>query len=135
MIPFLRSSIGPWVALCFVTQLITGCSRSESPSPAASAAAPAVVTVAPPESIPFTPTETLSGRIEAVESVEIRPRVSGYLTEVRFQAGQAVRKGQVLFVIDPRPFVAAVQRAEAEVDSAKVRLASAGRSRFEPSNC
>ena len=58
MIPFLRSSIGPWVALCFVTQLITGCSRSESPSPAASAAAPAVVTVAPPESIPFTPTET-----------------------------------------------------------------------------
>lgn len=128
MNPFLRSVFTPWVVLLLVARVGTGCSRSgASPSASPHGPAPAVVTVAPPESIPFTPTETLSGRIEAVESVEIRPRVSGYLTEVRFQAGQAVRKGQVLFVIDPRPFAAAVQRAEAEVEAAKVRLASAER--------
>lgn len=127
MISNLRWVPATVLALLLVARLGTGCSPADTSTPAAAAAAPAVVTVAPPESIPFTPTETLSGRIEAVESVEIRPRVSGYLTEVRFQAGQVVRKGQVLFVIDPRPFVAAVQRAEAEVDSAKVRLASAGR--------
>ena len=121
-----------WVAatvlpLLLVARLGTGCSPANTSASAGSAAAPAVVTVAPPQSIAFTPTETLSGRIEAVESVEIRPRVSGYLTEVRFQAGQMVRKGQVLFVIDPRPFAAVVQRAEAEVELAKVRLASAER--------
>lgn len=121
-----------WVAatvlpLLLVARLGTGCSPTNTSASAGSAAAPAVVTVAPPQSIAFTPTETLSGRIEAVESVEIRPRVSGYLTEVRFQAGQTVRKGQVLFVIDPRPFAAAVQRAEAEVELAKVRWASAER--------
>jgi RND family efflux transporter MFP subunit len=127
MISNLRWVPATVLPLLLVARLGTGCSPADTAAPAASAAAPAVVTVAPSESIPFTPTETLSGRIEAVESVEIRPRVSGYLTEVRFQAGQVVRKGQVLFVIDPRPFVAAVQRAEAEVDSAKVRLATAGR--------
>lgn len=127
MIQSLRFSFAPWFAVAFVVGLGAGCSPGKPEASAPSAAAPAVVTVAPPESIPFTPTETLSGRIEAVESVEIRPRVSGYLTEVLFQAGQAVRKGQVLFVIDPRPFAAAVQRAEAEVEAAKVRLASAER--------
>jgi RND family efflux transporter MFP subunit len=127
MNPFPRSSLAPWVVILLVARWVTGCSPGNSQTPAATAAAPVVVTVARPESIPFTPTETLSGRIDAVESVEIRPRVSGYLTEVRFQAGQTVRKGQVLFVIDPRPFAAAVQRAEAEVEAARVRLASADR--------
>ena len=123
----LCSLFASWVLVLFVVRLGTGCSPGKPQASASGTQAPVVVTVAPPESIPFTPTETLSGRIDAVESVEIRPRVSGYLTEVRFQAGQAVQKGQVLFVIDPRPFTAAVQRAEAEVEAAKVRLASAER--------
>ena len=127
MIQSLRFSFAPWVAILLVVGTGAGCSPGKPQAPVTGGSAPAVVTVAPPESIPFTPTETLSGRIEAVESVEIRPRVSGYLTEVYFQAGQMVRKGQVLFVIDPRPFAAAVQRAEAEVEAAKVRLASAER--------
>jgi multidrug efflux system membrane fusion protein len=59
--------------------------------------------------------------------VEIRPRVSGFLAEVRFQSGQTVRKGDVLFVIDPRPFQAALQRAEADLESAKTRAAQADR--------
>jgi len=127
MIQSLRSSFAPWVAILLVVGNGAGCSPGKPQAPVTGGSAPAVVSVAPPEYIPFTPTETLSGRIEAVESVEIRPRVSGYLTEVHFQAGQMVRKGQVLFVIDPRPFAAAVQRAEAEVEAAKVRLASAER--------
>lgn len=127
MIQSLRFSFAPWVAILLVVGTGAGCSPGKPQAPVTGGSAPAVVSVAPPESIPFTPTETLSGRIEAVESVEIRPRVSGYLTEVHFQAGQMVRKGQVLFVIDPRPFAAAVQRAEAEVEAAKVRLASAER--------
>jgi RND family efflux transporter MFP subunit len=56
-----------------------------------------------------------TGRTEAVEKVEIRARVSGYLTEVNFQDGALVEKGQVLFVIDPRPYEAAVLAAEGDV--------------------
>jgi RND family efflux transporter MFP subunit len=102
--------------------VVAGCSKASSSQASAGAPPPAPVTVAKPEVREFTPTETLTGRIEAVDAVEIRPRVSGYLTEVRFQAGQIVSKGDVLFVIDPRPFKAAAQRAEADLESAKVRL-------------
>jgi len=56
-----------------------------------------------------------TGRTEAVEKVELRARVSGYLTEVNFQDGSLVEKGRVLFVIDPRPYEAAVLAAEGEV--------------------
>jgi RND family efflux transporter MFP subunit len=56
-----------------------------------------------------------TGRTEAVEKVEIRARVSGYLTEVNFQDGALVEKDQVLFVIDPRPYEAAVLAAEGDV--------------------
>jgi RND family efflux transporter MFP subunit len=56
-----------------------------------------------------------TGRTEAVEKVEIRARVTGYLTEVNFQDGALVEKGQLLFVIDPRPYEAAVLSAEGEV--------------------
>lgn len=105
-----------------VAAFVAGCSKASSSQAPAGAPPPAPVTVAKPEVREFTPTETLTGRIEAVDAVEIRPRVSGYLTEVRFQAGQIVSKGDVLFVIDPRPFKAAAQRAEADLESAKVRL-------------
>jgi RND family efflux transporter MFP subunit len=56
-----------------------------------------------------------TGRTEAVEKVDIRARVSGYLTEVNFIDGSMVEKGQLLFVIDPRPYEAAVLNAEGEV--------------------
>ncbi len=106
---------------------LAGCSRGTSSTSAAGPAPAAVVTVAPPEAREYTPTETLTGRIDAVDSVEIRARVSGYLGEVRFQAGQLVKKGDVLFVIDPRPFKAAQQRAEADLETARIRLALAER--------
>jgi multidrug efflux system membrane fusion protein len=60
-----------------------------------------------------------SGRMAAVDLAEIRPQVSGTITEIRFTDGQRVERGDVLYVIDPRPFNAAVQQAEAEVTSAR----------------
>jgi len=70
--------------------------------------------------------ETLSARIEAIESVNLSPRVSGYLDSVHFQAGEMVKKDQLLFEIDPLPYAAKkaqtaalLQRAQAALDSAK----------------
>ncbi len=60
-----------------------------------------------------------SGRLQAVDIAEIRPEVSGRITEVRFEDGDLVKAGDVLFVIDPRPYEAAVSRAEARVATAK----------------
>jgi RND family efflux transporter MFP subunit len=60
-----------------------------------------------------------TGRLEAVQTVEIRPQVSGYLQEVKFEEGRDVKKGDVLFVIDPRPYQAELDRAAAEVERAR----------------
>lgn len=66
--------------------------------------------------------DEFTGRLEAVESVEIRPRVSGYITEVHFQAGAIIKKGDLLYVIDPRPYQADFDRAAAELDRALAEL-------------
>ncbi len=60
-----------------------------------------------------------SGRMQAVDSAEVRPEVSGRITGVRFKDGQTVKAGDVLFVIDPRPYEAAVAKAEANLVTAK----------------
>lgn len=64
---------------------------------------------------------SFSGRLQAVDSAEIRPEVSGRITEVRFQDGKTVKAGDVLFVIDPEPYEAAVAKAEADLASAKTQ--------------
>src|SRR5213082_804389 len=66
--------------------------------------------------------DEFTGRLEAVESVEVRPRVSGYITEIRFQAGAIIKKDDVLYVIDPRPYQADFDRAAAEVDRMDAQL-------------
>src|SRR6266566_5011157 len=66
--------------------------------------------------------DEFTGRLEAVEFVEIRPRVSGYITEIRFNAGAIVKKGDLLYVIDPRPYQADFDRASAEVDRMDAQL-------------
>jgi RND family efflux transporter MFP subunit len=66
--------------------------------------------------------DEFTGRLEAVEFVEIRPRVSGYITEVRFEAGAIIKKGDLLYVIDPRPYQADFDRAAAEVDRMDAQL-------------
>ena len=71
--------------------------------------------------------DAFSGRVSAVETVELRPRVSGYVQRVAFDEGQLLRKGDLLFEIDPRPYRAALDRAEADLARARseAKLASA----------
>src|SRR5262245_31807051 len=61
------------------------------------------------------------GRLEAIQSVDLRPHVSGILTKVNFRAGSDIRKGDVLFEIDPRTYQAALERAEVETRLAEAR--------------
>ena len=66
--------------------------------------------------------DEFTGRLEAVESVEIRPRVSGYITEVHIEAGAIIKKGDLLYVIDPRPYQADFDRAAAELERMQAQL-------------
>src|SRR6266478_2668426 len=66
--------------------------------------------------------DEFTGRLDPVESVEIRPRVSGYITEIHFEAGAIVKKGDLLCVIDPRPYKADFDRAAAEVERMDAQL-------------
>lgn len=105
--------------------VLGGCRR---PPAAAGPAMPATpVMVAAPEERVLTEWKEASGRLDAVESVEIRPRVTGHLDRVTFTAGQLVNKGDVLFVIDPRWHRAALASAEAQLAQARVNLANAER--------
>lgn len=103
---------------------LTGCNRSEAQT---AAPPPPAVTVAPVEHQQIVEWEEFTGRTEPVESVEIRPRVSGYIQDVKFQSGQLVKKGDVLFTIDPRWHQAAFAKAQADADRAKVQLENAKR--------
>jgi RND family efflux transporter MFP subunit len=80
---------------------------------------PAPVTLAPVEQKELVEWEEFTGRVEPVEMVDLKPRVSGYITEVHFQAGALVKKGDVLFTIDQRPFETKLRAAKAEVQRAE----------------
>jgi RND family efflux transporter MFP subunit len=95
-------------------------------APPTAPAAP-VVTVAPVSEKDIVEWGEFTGRTEAMESVEVRPQVSGYIREVRFQSGQLVKKGDVLFVIDPRWHEADYGRLQAEAERAQVQLENAKR--------
>lgn len=104
-------------------------------SPTASAQQPPpVVTVAKPVQRPVTEWDEFTGRFEAVESVEVRPRVSGVISAVNFRDGQTVRQGEVLFTIDRRPFQIAVDQALAARKEAEatLRLATSELERARP---
>jgi len=66
--------------------------------------------------------DEFTGRLVAVESVEIRPRVSGYITEIHFAAGAIIKQGDLLYVIDPRPYQADFDRAAAEQERMEAQL-------------
>lgn len=80
------------------------------------------VTVAQVEVQQIVEMDEFTGRVEPMETVEVRPRVSGYIQSVKFQSGQIVQKGDVLFEIDPRWHQATVNQREAELQQARVRL-------------
>jgi multidrug efflux system membrane fusion protein len=96
--------------------------NSEAAKPQTVAAAPTPVTVASVVSRSVIEWDEFSGRVEAIEYVEIRPRVAGTIVGVHFREGQIVKAGQPLFSIDPRPFEAELARAEAEQAQAKAAL-------------
>ena len=105
--------------LLVTANLLIGCSGE----PAASSAPPAPpVTVARPLQKTITEWDEYTGRFTAVASVEIRPRVSGFIDSIHFQDGQIVTQGDLLFVIDRRPYAAAVEQAKADVESAQAKL-------------
>lgn len=83
------------------------------------------VTVAQVLKKPVTEWNDFSGQVEAIEHVQIRPRVNGTIDLVHFQEGQMVSKGAPLFTIDPRPYQAALARAQATCEIAKARLSLA----------
>lgn len=100
--------------------VLAACSAQAKPE---QAPAPAVqVTVADVAFKSLRQWDDFTGRLEAVDTVDIRPRVGGYVNAVRFSEGAYVRKGQVLFEIDPRPFQAEAARAAAEAARAKAGL-------------
>jgi multidrug efflux system membrane fusion protein len=103
---------------------LTGC-NSQPPAGATGFPPPPTVTVAAVETREIIEHEEVVGRTEAVDSVEIRPRVSGYIQEVRFKSGQKVKKGDLLFLIDPRTRQAALDRAEADLRRAQSSLENA----------
>ncbi len=94
-----------------------------SADPAAAVAQAAQVDVAEVIGRKIVDWQSYSGRLEAVDRVEIRSQVPGALTAVHFQDGSLVRKGDVLFTIDPRPYAAEVARAEAQLAATRAREA------------
>jgi RND family efflux transporter MFP subunit len=110
---------------------VSGCNRDTAT--AGGATPPPEVSVAPALSRQITEFDEFTGRFAAVERVEIRPRVSGYIAQVHFPEGREVKKGDVLFVIDSRPYDAELKRAKAQLAQARtqLRLADLERTRAE----
>lgn len=119
---FSRKWIVIAVGLAVVGTAIGISQKSEAAKPQTVATAPTPVTVAPVISRSVIEWDEFSGRVEAIEYVEIRPRVAGTIVGVHFREGQFVKAGSLLFSIDPRPFEAELARAEAEKAQAKAAL-------------
>src|SRR5690348_818155 len=105
-----------------VAAALVVCACSSRPAPAPP---PPKVKVVHPVARNVTEWDEYTARLDAVDSVEVRPRVSGYLQSVHFQDGALVHKGDLLFQIDPRPYEATLRRGEADLQLAKSRLALA----------
>lgn len=101
----------PLAAALLATGCGHGAARQQMPPPQ--------VTVAPVDDKEVVEWSEFTGRVQPVESVDVRPRVSGYIQEIHFQSGQLVEKGDVLFVIDPRWNQAVFDQRQAEFDQAK----------------
>jgi len=114
------------LALTLMTPLaaiiLSACARNEA---AETPAAPPPVQAAKVVSKPVTEFDEFTGRFEAVERVEVRPRVSGYVMATKFEQGHEVKKGDILYVIDPRPYQATLKHAQAELTRARTQTALA----------
>src|SRR6266851_6031540 len=104
----------PGLATLTIGLLMAGCGKHASTT----TPPPAVVTVVQPIAREIVEWDDYIGRLEAPETVEVRARVSGYLDKVHFKEGKEVKKGDLLFTIDPRPYQAEYDHADAEYERA-----------------
>lgn len=127
------AGIVPELGLALAALLVVGLSGCGTQAAPGGAMPPPQVSVAPVLEKPVAQWDEFSGRIEAVTSVELRPRVSGYVERIAYEEGQEVEKGDLLFVIDPRPYRAALAQAEANLARARseARLADAQHERAQ----
>ena len=106
------------IAALLLSTILPSCKPSTSPA-TTSPSPPSPVTVATPIAQRVIDWDEFTGRLASREQVDVRAQVSGYLTQVSFTEGAEVKTGDLLFTIDPRPFEASVQRAEAVLAEAK----------------
>ncbi len=104
------------VLLAALAASLVGCGKAANQAPS-----PPEVMVAEVLSQKITDWDEYSGRFQAIDTVEVRPRVSGYIDRVLFREGQAVKQGETLIVIDPRPYQADFDRAKAGLELAKAQ--------------
>jgi RND family efflux transporter MFP subunit len=107
--------------------IVALCAACDAPEAEEAPMTPPNITVVQPLKREVTDWDEFTGRFISAERVELRARVSGYLDAVTFTDGQVVRRGDLLFRIDPRPFLAALQEAEARLAGAKSTLTLAER--------
>jgi membrane fusion protein, multidrug efflux system len=125
--PARRQSVPPPFLMLLalsVSGVLAGCDR-----PASQAAAPPAppVTVAQPVKRTVTDWDEFTGRFDAVEEVQVRPRVGGFVNSVEFQDGSIVHAGDLLYVIDPRPFEAVAEQADGQLSDARAKVELAKR--------
>jgi multidrug efflux system membrane fusion protein len=125
-----RISLSILSAICATVLAACGHSRAQS---LPNAAPPPTVSVAEVIARPLHHWDELTGELQAVNTVDVRPRVSGFIDTVHFTEGARVGRGQVLFQIDPRPFQIEIERLDAEIKRARSKLdfATAGHARAE----
>jgi multidrug efflux system membrane fusion protein len=105
---------------------LSGCDQGQPQASQQKVAPPApTVTVSKPAQREIVEWDEYTGRFDATQTVDIRARVSGYLNEVRFKDGQQVEQGDLLFIIDPRPFERVLEQARAELFAAKTKAENA----------
>src|SRR5580765_4749013 len=107
----------PGVAPLMLGSLLAGCGKQASQV----APPPPAVSVVQPVARDVVEWDEYIGRLESPETVEVRARVSGYLDKVHFKEGKEVKKGDLLFTIDPRPYQAEFDHADAEYQRSQSR--------------
>jgi multidrug efflux system membrane fusion protein len=115
--PGIRSPLATLLLSAAIALVVSACSSEAAPPHGAPP--PPEVSVAQVLQRDVTQWNDVTGRVAAVETVELRPRVSGYIERVAYREGDEVRKGQLLFVIDQRPYRAALAQAEANLERAR----------------
>jgi membrane fusion protein, multidrug efflux system len=120
----LPKALGVSAGVMLVGLALAGCEPGQ-PKAASAPPPPPQVTVAKPSTRLLADHDEYVGRFVAVDAIEVRARVSGYLNTIHFKDGQLVKKGDLLFTIDRRPFEAALTQAEATLAQARANLAYA----------